>query len=300
MASKNVEFRVGILIIVSLAILVGAIVWIQGYRFGQKNYDVSVTFEEVGSLAKGDPVMVSGIRMGKVVDLNLTEQGVEVLLTLSNEVTLRKDARFTVKNIGLMGERFIAVSAGTSEELLDLSRPVPGSYDTGIPEVMGMMGEMITELRNLVLALKRTVASEDNLDKLSATIANFEDLSNSLSDYFQRNRKNLDRAAKNFLDASADFKKLISGNAGRADSLMMRVDDASQKVTTIVTDLEYVAKTAREFANNLNQGDGTLQMLVDDRRLYDDLRKTADNLDDLITDIRANPKKYIQLKVELF
>jgi hypothetical protein len=41
-------------------------------------------------------------------------------------------------------------------------------------------------------------------------------------------------------------------------------------------------------------------MMVDDRRLYDDLRKTADNLDDLIRDIRENPKKYIQLKVELF
>ncbi|UCD95066.1 MAG: MCE family protein [Candidatus Zixiibacteriota bacterium] len=300
MASRNIEFRVGILIIVSLAILVGAIIWVQGYRFGQKNYTFSVMFEEVGSLAKGDPVMVSGIRMGKVIALGLTEEGVEAIITLSNEVVLRKDARFTVKNIGLMGERFVAVSTGMSEELLDLSKPVPGSYDTGIPEVMGMMGEMITELRNLVLALKETIASEDNLDKLTATIANFEDLSHSLSDYFQRNRKNLDKAARNFLDASADLKKLVSGNAGRADSVMMRVDDASQKVTTIVTDLEYVAKTAREFADNLNRGDGTLQMLVDDRRLYDDLRKTADNLDDLITDIRANPKKYIQLKVELF
>jgi phospholipid/cholesterol/gamma-HCH transport system substrate-binding protein len=257
-------------------------------------------FEEVGSLAKGDPVMVSGIRMGKVVDLGLTREGVEVVLTISNQVVLKKDARFTVKNIGLMGERFVAVSAGTSEELLDISRPVPGSYDTGIPEVMGMMGEMITELRNLVLTLKETIASEDNLDKLTATISNFEDLSNSLSDYFQRNRNSLDKAARNFLDASADLKKLVSGNAERADSVMMRVDNASQKVATIVADLEYVAKTAREFADNLNQGDGTLQMLVDDRRLYDDLRKTADNLDDLITDIRANPKKYIQLKVELF
>ena len=68
----------------------------------------------------------------------------------------------------------------------------------------------------------------------------------------------------------------------------------------ITDDLEHMAQTAREFADNLNQGDGTLQMLVDDRRLYDDLRKTADNLDDLISDIRENPKKYIQLKVELF
>ncbi|MEW5925592.1 MAG: MCE family protein, partial [Candidatus Zixiibacteriota bacterium] len=61
-----------------------------------------------------------------------------------------------------------------------------------------------------------------------------------------------------------------------------------------------MSKAAREFADNLNNGDGTIQMLVDDRRLYDDLRKTASNLDALINDIRENPGKYIDLKVELF
>ena len=43
-----------------------------------------------------------------------------------------------------------------------------------------------------------------------------------------------------------------------------------------------------------------MQLLMEDRRLYDDLRRTADNVDDLINDIRANPRKYINLKVELF
>lgn len=300
MASRNIEFMVGILIIAALAIFVGAVIWIQGYRFGQENYDLRVIFDEVGSLAKGDPLMVSGIRMGKVTDLRLVEDGVEVGLTLSNEVVLKKDATITVKNIGLMGERFIAVNPGKSDELLDLSVAVPGNYDTGIPEVMGMMGEMITELRSLVHALKISVASDENLEKLTTTIGNFEDLSKSLSEYFDRNRKSLDKAAENFLDASADLKSLVSRNSEKVDSTLMRVDDFSQKVEVVVKDLEQFARTAREFADNLNEGEGTLQMLVDDRRLYDDLRKTADNLDDLIQDIRENPRKYLQLKVELF
>jgi hypothetical protein len=40
--------------------------------------------------------------------------------------------------------------------------------------------------------------------------------------------------------------------------------------------------------------------MMKDRRLYDDLRGTADNIDQLINDIRANPQKYINLKVEIF
>ncbi len=286
--------------ILALAIFVTTIVWIQGYRFSQENYKVKVLFEEVGSLSKGDPVMVSGIRMGKVSDLMLVEDGVEVTLSLSTEVVLKKDARITVKNIGLMGERFVAVTQGKEDQLLDLSTTIPGSYDTGIPEVMGMMGEMITELRNLVFSLKHSVASDENLDKLSSTIGNFEQLSQSLSEYMNRNQENFDKAAKNFLVASKSLNKIIGGNVEKVDTTLSRVDNMTIRMDSILTDLAYVSQAAREFADNLNQGDGTIQMLVDDRRLYDDLRKTADNLDNLINDIRENPRKYIQLKVELF
>ncbi len=300
MDSKNIEFRVGVFVILALAIFVLAIVWIQGYRLKQDTYKLRVIFEEVGSLAEGDPVMVAGIRKGKVADLELVAGGVEAVIILSNDVVLKKDATITVKNIGLMGERFVAVRQGKSDERLDISQPFRGSYDTGIPEVMGMMGEMITELRNLVFALKNSVASDENLNKLSTTVQNFEKLSGSISDYLTRNEGNFDKAAENFLAASKSLNKLISGNAKRVDSTIQRVDNISVRMETVISDLEQVSKTAREFADNLNQGDGTLQMMVDDRRLYDDLRKTADNLDDLIHDIRENPKKYIQLKVELF
>jgi len=300
MDSKNIEFRVGIFVIFAVIIFVLAIVWIQGYRLRQDTYKLQVIFDEVGSLAEGDPVMVAGIRKGKVDELRLVEGGVEVIIIISDDVVLKKDAVITVKNIGLMGERFVAVSLGKSDEVLDITQPFEGSYDTGIPEVMGMMGEMITELRNLVLALKNSVASDENLKKLSTTIANFENLSASISEYLKRNERNFDKTAQNFLAASKSLHNLIASNAGKVDTTVRRVENISARLETVIADLEYVSKTAREFADNLNQGDGTLQMMVDDRRLYDDLRKTADNLDDLINDIRENPKKYIQLKVELF
>lgn len=300
MAAKNVEFRVGILIIAGLIILGTALFWIQGYRFGQQYQPVQVVFGEVGSLANGDPVMVSGIRMGKVKKMALHEDGVLVTLTISREVGLKKDAVFTVKNIGLMGERFIAVRSGASDEPLDITVPAQGLCDTGIPEAMGMMGEMITELRNLVIAIKSSVASDENLGKLSNAISNFERLSESLSDYLENNRNNFDKAAENFLTASQGLKKLVSGSAGKIDSTLSKAGEFSHRMDTVIVNLEQMSKAAREFADNLNKGDGTIQMLVDDRRLYDDLRKTASNLDALINDIRENPGKYIDLKVELF
>jgi len=300
MAAKNIEFRVGFVVILALIIFVSAILWIQGYRFGKNNYKVSVLFDEVGSLAKGDPVMVSGIRKGKVYDLALTESGVKVILILSNDVILKEDAAITVKNIGLMGERFIAVRPGKGDRDYNLNVPIRGSYDTGIPQVMGMMGEMIDELRNLVHSLKNSIASDENLDKFSRIVTNFENLSQSLNEYVNRNNNKLDQTAENFFKASAELRRVTTDNASKVDSAMARVDNSSKKIEKMVDDLANVAATARQFATKLDSGDGTLQMLVDDRKLYDDLRRTADNIDDLVNDIRANPQKYIRLKVELF
>jgi phospholipid/cholesterol/gamma-HCH transport system substrate-binding protein len=300
MAAKNIEFRVGFIVIVGILILVATILWIQGYRFGKENYRLSVLFDEVGSLAKGDPVMVSGIKKGKVQELFLTDNGVIVELTLSNDVILRKDATITVKNIGLMGERFLAVYPGRAPDTLDLSAPIRGSYDTGIPEVMGMMGAMITELRNLVHSLKTSIASDENLDKFSAALANFEELSQSLTDYMKRNDNKFDKTAENFLKTSIELRRLVDANSGKIDSAVERVDRSSQRIDKLTDDLSRVADAARQFAEKLEKGDGTLQLLMDDRRLYDDLRRAAANIDDLIGDIRANPKKYINLRVEIF
>ncbi len=300
MAAKNIEIRVGLIIIASLIIFVGTVLWIQGYRYGQENIDVYAIFDEVGSLSKGDPVMISGLRKGKVQYLTLTERGVLVEFTISSDVRLKEDATATVKNIGLMGERFLAVTPGKSETDLDPINPIVGSYDTGIPEVMGMMGEMITELRNLVLSLKHSVASEDNLGKLSGTISNMERVTESLADYMERNRDRLDQSAQNFLTASQAFRKIAVNNEKRIDTLMGDLNKSVAGIDSVVADLAQVAATARAFADNLENGDGTLQLLVDDRRLYDDLRRAASNIDDLIKDIRANPRKYINFTVELF
>ncbi len=300
MASKNVELRVGLLVIAAIIIFVATIIWIQGYRFGKENYRISVLFSDVGSLSPGDPVMVSGIRMGKVRRLELTKEGVRVDLVLRNEVDLREDATITVKNIGLMGERFIAVWPGKSDKPFDRERLVVGQYDTGIPEVMGMMGEMVTELRNLVHSLKTSVASDSNLAKFTQTVGNFEELSQSLADYMKRNNSKLDKTADNFLAASASLKQIALTNSARVDSTLARVDSSSRSIGKIVNDFEIMAATARDFADNLQHGNGTLQMMTQDRRLYDDLRRTADNLDDLVNDIRANPKKYINLTVRIF
>jgi len=300
MSSKGIEFRVGLIILLGLIILSGSLYWLQGYKLERNAQIITVRFDDVGTLATGDKVTVSGVRRGRVRDLTLTDQGVEVKLLLYKDVVLRKDARFVIKNMGLMGERFIAITQGNETALFDKSIVAEGQYDTGLPDVMGLMGEMVTELRNLVFAFRRNVGSDSTLAKLDRTVNSLESVSASLSSYLSRNEKQMDNTVDNIYKASRNLNRLLEQNAGKIDSTTERFDRMSGRLELFVDQLDTLSMSAREFADRMNSPDGTLQLLMEDRRLYDDLRKTTDNLDDLINDIRENPKKYINLTVEIF
>jgi len=300
MASKNVELKVGLLVLIGAAIVVAAVWLARGYRYGQEFYSVQVTFPEVGALAPGDPVAVSGVTKGKVVELGLHEGGVLVKIDLASEVALKEDATFTVKNIGLMGERFVAIKTGTSEKSLDLEKPAHGDFDAGIPEVMGMMGSVIESMDQLVRLLRETVISPATLDKFSQTVNSMQRISERLDEATRSNIPKVDSAVENFARLSETLRNGLDRNQSYLDTALYNFDSASRKMLRLVSDMEEASARFKSFADDLEQSDGTLRMLIEDRRLYDDVRRTAHNIDSLVNDIRRDPRKYINLTLELF
>jgi phospholipid/cholesterol/gamma-HCH transport system substrate-binding protein len=302
MATKgnNVEFRVGVIVILGVAILLASLYWLQGYKLERNAQHVHVLFADVGNLAIGDRTTVSGVHKGKVNELRLTPNGVLVELLLYRDVQLKRDARFVIKNLGVMGERFIAISPGKDSIPFDTAAITSGQYDTGLPEVMGLLGEMIVELRVMVGSLKQTVASDSTLERFNRTAVNLEKVSHSVAEFVEHNQGKLDSTAQNFLSASARLDRMLASNTGTVDSVVRRMDRVSGGLEVFVNRLDTLSSSVRSFADQLENNDGTLQMLVKDRALYDDLRKTANSLDDLVNDIKANPRKYINLKVGIF
>lgn len=300
MAAKNIEIKVGILVLAGAAVLIAAIWLAKGYRFGQSFYSVSIVFPEVGSLSTGDQVSVSGVIKGKVEGIKLYEGGVLVTLELSRDVVLKQDATFTIKNLGLMGERFVAVKTGKSETPLDVSQPTTGITESGIPEVMGTMGQVIQQLNQLVEKLDQTIASPATLDKFSQTITDLQKLSARLDSATKYNAPKIDKTVDNFTSLSETLKNGVDRNEKYVDTAVQNMDVAARRLVKLTDDLEEASKRFKSFATDLDESQGSLRLMMEDRRLYDDLRRAALNLDSLVVDIRQNPKKYISFSVELF
>jgi len=298
--SKYLEIKVGALVLAGAAILLFAVYLAQGYKYGQKFYSVRCVFPEVGALSTGDPVTVSGVNMGKVTAMELYEGEVLVTMNINQSVTLKRDASFMVRNIGLMGERFIDAKAGKAPEELDLSQPARGDFDAGIPEVMGMLGEAIEQMRDLVTYLRQSTLSPATLDKFSSTITHLHELSTRLDEASSRNIGKIDKAVNNVVEITTQISQSMDRNRPHMDTALANFDRASERLLTLMDVLDDTSGKLQAFATDLEQSEGTLRLMMEDRQLYDDLRRTTLDLDSLIGDIRANPKKYINFTVEIF
>ena len=297
MNSKTIQLRVGLVVVLAIAILVVGIIWVKGIRFNQTKYRYSVIFPNVGALEVGDPVSVSGVQKGKVKKIQLYQGEVLVTLYLADDVVLKKDAKFTVKNIGLMGERFVAVHTGYSDTLLDLSQPVRGYYDTGIPEVMGRVGEMIDQLSRLVANLEGVLGTKRSRESMIETIRNLREISHVLNALLNRNKGKFDQTMDDLSYTSAELKKIIDQNKEKLQTTVDNFGEASVKLENITTTLDTISISLKKLTSKIEKGEGTLGQLVNDTTLYEQIKETTRHVDDLIQDIKKNPKKYLKVTV---
>lgn len=298
MRDRTVELRVGIVVLLAAIIFVWGIIWVKEYRFRQERYRASVLFPNVGALDVGDPVTVLGVKKGEVEKIKLHEGYVLVTFNLATDVELKEDATFTVMNIGLMGERFVAIEPGHSEKPLDLSQPPKGYYDTGIPEVMGMMGQMVAEIRNLTGYLRGALGTEWSERKIKESIDNVNQLSSDLASLLNKNKAKIDKSINDFLYASSKLKEMVDRNEPKLDTTLSNFSYASGRLEKITSTLEDLSTSLKNVSERVEKGEGTLGQLLNDETLYQDLKRTTDSIDELIKDIKENPKRYF--KFELF
>ena len=300
MSKGRSEFKVGLVVFLAIVMFFSGIIWIKGYRFRQQFNTVRISFPDVGALRTGDPLAVSGVSMGKVKEIDLVSGKVVVTCSIDETVFLGEDATFTVKNVGLMGERFVAVFAGTLSTPLDTSIVHDGRYDTGIPEVMGMMGDMVSEVRELVRLIGSTVASPGTLNDLQETVSQLHNLSVSLNGLVDESRDDYRRSLHAIERASTSIDEFVQSSGPTADSAIKSFASASAKLDMLTDDLDTLSSSLQTFIDKLNSEEGSLGLLASDQTLYQDVKKAVREVDKLVTDIRANPKKYLKMEFRLF
>ena len=295
--SRTTEFKVGLTVLFALVTLLAAVVWLKEISLHSRKRTYLVAFPTTGGLAASDEVRVNGLRKGQVRDMQLVGDRVLVDLELEKDVTLTRDSRVAIRDVGLMGEKVIAIDLRMSGGAYGPRDTVEGQYEPGLSEVMGRIGGTVDAVADLAVELRDVTRTLNGDGQLQEVVREFGATSKELHQVVVENRALLRETLRNFSEASKTAKSLTSD---REEQLRKTLDDfssAASKMDRLSSRLDSLRAVVQTVATRVNAGEGTLGRLVNDEKLYNDLSSSVTSLRALIEDVKKNPKKYLKVSV---
>jgi phospholipid/cholesterol/gamma-HCH transport system substrate-binding protein len=199
--AKNIsnEMKVGVLVVVCIAVLLGFLYKTGSLDFKKEGYEVKVLFNVVAGVQKNAPVRLAGVEIGKVRDIGLSySKGtkVEVILWLNKDAKLKQDSRAFITALGLMGEKYIEVTAGSEDaSFLKKGGTITGEDPLDF-DALARKGENIAEALEETLANIKLLAQNsnsvvtDNKEKIDAIFENLEATTQNFKEFSEDVKKN--------------------------------------------------------------------------------------------------------------
>ena len=243
------ETMVGIFLFTGLAII-GVLVVTFG-RLGtalKAPYEITVLFTNVGGLASGADVMLSGAKVGFIAaapQLVGDSYRVAVRLKVQQDIKIPRKSRFMVGSANLLGDKYIEIVPNSDMDPTDLLYPgeiIEGSRSGGFDELAARGGEV--------------------LDQLSESLKGFQTLTATINKKLlnDENLKNLSETFGNLRESSENFKK------------------TSLTLDSVVAKTGSAAESVQKLTKSASEGKGALGLLLNDRETGDNLRSFIYNL----------------------
>ncbi|MBI9065106.1 MAG: MCE family protein [Marinilabiliaceae bacterium] len=304
------EIKIGLVVMVGFAILIWGVNFLKGrniFSFGDEYYGV---YGRLDGLAKASPVAFRGFKIGSVQNIEFhptLPNKFVVTFSLDTELELPKDTRAQIYSLDLMGSKGVQFIPGKETVYL-------AAGDTMVTSVMGDLKDQVSmevlplkdKAERLIVKLDSVltnvgrVFSEDNQSNLSASIENFN-----------RSMRNFERLSSNLarkVDDDGDVTMMVK----RMDSVMMMVAAQRPYIDTtfrnlagfssqleqaqfdeVLGSLKSTLENTTLLLNNLNEGNGSLGLLLSDKELYYSLTEASASLNHLLIDVRHNPDRYV-------
>lgn len=295
--NRQMQIRVGLTVVVGLLILIVSVSSLSNFAKAQMMRVWHVSFDQAGGLGNGDEVLVNGLHKGAVRGLHLSGDHVIVDLALPNELELTRDSHVAIRNVGLMGEKVIAVDLRMTGGAYSTHDTIPGEFEKGMSEVMAEVGRTVDSVEGLAKQLKALSDAMERKGGFSETLDNFRKTSEQLRLAVEENRVAFHATLENLASASKTAKTLTADRETQIKESLDHFASAAKNLDALSTRLDSLRVSVQSVANKLDRGQGSLGRLVNDDKLYADLNGSVKSLRALIEDVKANPKKYFKFSV---
>ncbi len=314
------KLKVGVVITLALVTLFFTVFFAGGIEnILSPKAEVKAYIHDVKGLRPGSPVWLSGIEIGSVKAIQLHPRfGAVITLAVKKSAMeyIKKDSRASVLTMGLLGDKYVELSAGTAEAgPIHSGDMIEGAAQLELKDVMEVGTVSIQRMSDFIKRLDNLLTK---IEKGEGTVTKFL-TDPTLYDNLRDATKSLSLTLKDIRDARGTIKLLMEDPAlyhnllaasSSLEGLSRKMNESSGSLKKMIEDpalynrllattasLEESSAKFSSVLEKIDKGDGVAGTLVNDKELASELKDTVSELRQLVKDIQADPKKYFKFSV---
>lgn len=295
----SLEVKTAILVILGIIFFIFGFSYLKGNNILDSNNTFYTQFDQ-NSLAVSAPVTIKGNVIGKVQKINYDfETGKTIVaFTVDQKLKFSKNSTVSLYQSGLMGGNALAIIQADDTQLAVSGDTIKSTIKTGlVSSLTNDFSKLSTNLDgtlknvdvlmgnlNVLVADQSEGGLKSILSELNKTLKSYNGLAYSINTLVKKNDQNVTAMVNNFNKSSVDLNAMTA--------TLSKVD-----ISKTVANLDTTLNNVNSVLASVKKGEGSLGKLLNDEKLYANLEGASLQMEQLLEDMKLNPKRYVHFSL---
>jgi len=296
------ETKVGVLAAFAITVLIIGYNFLKGENVFTSTKEYFGKYEKIEGLFASNPVLINGYKVGSVSSVSMDNKTLELTvgIRLPGDIKIPNNSVMKIVNNDMIGSKAVEIIFGDSKDMAKDGAFLEASQDQGIAQAVSDVLTPLTQRVNSVLGnIDTAVAGADlttTLKDASLALKAFKETADKLNSLLDGKDAQIEAILTNVQVTT----KSLTGLTPKIDGIIADIDKSTSELSEVefkllATKIQNLAGELEKTTGAINNSEGSLGLLVNDKKMYNDLDATILKLKSLIEDIEKYPKRYFSL-----
>ena len=307
--SISKEVRIGVLVTVALVVFFTGFYFLKGADLFSNDKDYYCFYADVDGLQRSSMVQINGLSVGHVSSMQLAgDKGVKLTLSVNKDIDIPQGTISSLTAADLLGTKVIKLEIGKGPGMIPAGSELPTIKDGGlVDKLSGELTPRLAELKVTIASFNHTL---DNVNNMLGS-ENQQAINAALRS-LQATAHNLDQVTAVLSKESGQITSIlhnansITANLAKNNDTIQRVLANASSITRqlsnapIQSTFNELHKTVAQLQgvmDKINNNQGSLGMIINNKDVYNNLNATLKSLDQLAADLKVHPSRYVNISL---